>query len=383
MKDCPDIFSTLEKFHRYELEDFRRFFGLDIPPHLHKREVVKRLGSFIIDSPRVWLRRLPERDLLLLRSLVQAGPGAHLPLTVQDYPSVLEVSNLVRTGGDSDYSFLWLPKAMYDLVTPYLDDVIAEAEADGSFRLERALLGYLQFYGILSLDELCDCMAEYLDRPDLSSDDIAWILNDCPMFKIVYLEVEGKELCVSPNIRYPYDVMEVLNQRQDIGRRHFTPEEAVKAGTGAPMFVFGLDTPEGVELVETLTALGYSGSDLVRAEHDIWMNSQLICPDISTEQLFSSVNDRQDDFPSFESYDRSMQVVADYANSLPKWVLGGHSASQADRKKVLVQSGEDPFDAMIKDNPLLGLFIYPVPGDEECPCGSGFSYRNCHGRFKS
>ena len=64
-------------------------------------------------------------------------------------------------------------------------------------------------------------------------------------------------------------------------------------------------------------------------------------------------------------------------------VLGGHSSLETNRMKVLIQSEEDPFDAMVRDNPLLGLFVYPVPPDEECPCGSGISYWNCHGKFKS
>ncbi|MDY5043055.1 MAG: SEC-C domain-containing protein [Candidatus Cryptobacteroides sp.] len=384
MKDCVDIFSTLEGFQRLVLEDIRRFFGAEIPSHLRKRDFVRRLGSFIIDSPEVWLRRMLERDLRLLRHLVQAGPEVPVCLEYPDYPSVLETVKLIGSDISEDSRFLWIPKPLYDVVSPFIADVIAECESDGTFEMERAALGYLQFYGVMSLEEFYDCMLEYWKfsgREDI--DLFARTLYDSPIFKIAYVDVEGERYCVSPNVFNPVEVLDGRNENPSIGMKHFSPVEAVRAGSGSPLFVFGLDTPQGIELVRTLTSLGYSGDDLVKVEHDIWINSQMIHSDDSTEMIFTAISSRQDDIPSFEAYDRCMQVVADYANSLPKWVLGGHSSLETNRMKVLIQSEEDPFDAMVRDNPLLGLFVYPVPPDEECPCGSGISYRNCHGKFKS
>lgn len=384
MKDCVDIFSTLEGFQRLVLEDIRQFFGAPIPTHLRKRDFVRHLGSFIIDSPRVWLKRMLERDLRLLRKLVQAGPEVPVTFEYPDYPSVLETVKLIGSDITSDYRSLWIPKPLYDVVSPFIDDVIAESESDGTFQMERAALGYLQFYGVMTPEEFYDCMYrywEYSGQGDIKQFVAA--LYDSAIFKIAYVDVDGAPYCVSPNVFNPVEVLDGKNENLSLGRKIFTPEEAIKAGTGAPLFVHGLDTPEGVELVRTLTALGYSGDALVKEEHDIWLNSQMLRPDDSTELIFTSVSSRQDDLPSFEAYDRCMQVVADYANSLPKWVLGGHSPAETNRMKVLVQPEEDPFEAMVRDNPLLGLFVYPVPEDEECPCGSGFSYRNCHGKNKS
>ena len=135
-----------------------------------------------------------------------------------------------------------------------------------------------------------------------------------------------------------------------------------------------------MSLVEMLDNLGYNGEDLVHEEHDIWMNAQMTGGDDSTEAIFSAVSRMQDKIDSFEDYNACMEVVSAYANSLPKWLLRGHSADEVNCLKVILQSEDDPVTAMIRRNPLLGLYVRPVPADDLCPCGSGLSYRFCHGR---
>jgi len=49
----------------------------------------------------------------------------------------------------------------------------------------------------------------------------------------------------------------------------------------------------------------------------------------------------------------------------------------------VLQTEDDPLQAMIKKNPILGLFVPPTPLDAPCPCGSHLSYRNCHGKNMS
>ena len=164
------------------------------------------------------------------------------------------------------------------------------------------------------------------------------------------------------------------------GLRAFTPEQAIEAGSGAPEFVFGLGSSEGKKLVEMLLNLGYSGNDLVLEEHDIWMNSQMVWGDDATEEIFGCVSDREDDIETFEDYNDCMEIVAAYANSLPKWLLGGHSSNEANCLKVILQSEDDPIMDIIRKNPYMSLYVPPVPGDEPCPCGRGLSYRLCHGR---
>ncbi len=100
--------------------------------------------------------------------------------------------------------------------------------------------------------------------------------------------------------------------------------------------------------------LGYAGEDLIHEEHDIWMNAQMFGKNDTTEAIFASVSRKQEDIESFEDYDECMEIVAAYANTLPKWLLKGYSSNEKNCLKVVLQTEDDPIQTMIKKNPILG-----------------------------
>ena len=377
------IFKALESFQRVELEDIRHYFGADFPSRVRKSEFVDRLGAYIVERPGSWLGKMLERDLRLLKRLVEAGPEVPVYMEYPDYPTVLETVKLLGSDtSDENFRGVWIPKEMYEIVAPYIDGVIEAGETDGSFEMERAALGYLNIYGVLMLDEFYDMMVEYCQWSGRwSTEEFARRLSGSPVMKLCRIDIGGEQYVCAPSILDPEEILSGRKEYPSVTElRLYSPEDAVEAGTGSPNFVFGLGTPEGVRLVEMLDNLGYSGDDLVLEEHDIWMNAQMTGGDDATEAIFSCVTRMQDRIDSFDDYNACMEVVAAYANSLPKWLLKGHTANEMNCLKVILQSEDDPVTAMIRKNPLMGLYVRPVPADEPCPCGSGISYRFCHGR---
>lgn len=156
------IFKALESFPRVELEDIRQYFGADVPTKVRKSEFVDRLGAYIIEKPAEWLGRMLERDLRLLKRLVDAGPGVPLYLDYPDFPSVLETIRLLGSDtSDENFREVWIPKDFYDVVAPHIDNVLMEGQESGLFETEQAALGYLSLYGIMTTDEFFDCMLDY------------------------------------------------------------------------------------------------------------------------------------------------------------------------------------------------------------------------------
>lgn len=377
------IFKALESFPRVELEDIRQYFGADVPTKVRKSEFVDRLGAYIIEKPAEWLGRMLERDLRLLKRLVDAGPGVPLYLDYPDFPSVLETIRLLGSDtSDENFCEVWIPKDFYDVVAPHIDNVLMEGQESGLFETEQAALGYLSLYGIMTTDEFFDCMLDYWEYSGRHS--IEYFTNmvyDSPVMKLCRVDHDGGRYLSAPNI---FDPDEILTGRKEYSGieslRPFTPQDALKAGAGSPYFVYGLDSEEGRRLVEMLGNLGYKGEDLAREEHDIWMNAQMIGKTDTTEAIFASVTRKQDGIESFEDYDECMEIVAAYANTLPKWLLKGYSSNEVNSLKVVLQTEDDPLLSMIRKNPLLGLFVPPTPPDAPCPCGSHLSYRHCHGK---
>lgn len=377
------IFKALESFPRVELEDIRQYFGADVPTKVRKSEFVDRLGAYIIEKPAEWLGRMLERDLRLLKRLVDAGPGVPLYLDYPDFPSVLETIRLLGSDtSDENFREVWIPKDFYDVVAPHIDNVLMEGQESGLFETEQAALGYLSLYGIMTTDEFFDCMLDYWEYSGRHS--IEYFTNmvyDSPVMKLCRVDHDGGRYLSAPNI---FDPDEILTGRKEYSGieslRPFTPQDALKAGAGSPYFVYGLDSEEGRRLVEMLGNLGYKGEDLAREEHDIWMNAQMIGKTDTTEAIFASVTRKQDGIESFEDYDECMEIVAAYANTLPKWLLKGYSSNEVNSLKVVLQTEDDPLLSMIRKNPLLGLFVPQTPPDAPCPCGSHLSYRHCHGK---
>ena len=380
------IISALDSFPKVELEDIRHYFGADFPARVRKSEFVDKLGAYIVEKPREWLGKMLERDLRLLKRLVEAGPEVPLYLEYPDFPTVLETVKLLGSDTtDENFREVWIPKEMYDIVSPHIDQALETGETDGSFEMERAALGYLNLYGVLTADEFYDKMLDYCDWSGRwSVEEFTLRLSLSPVLKLCRFDIGGEPYVCAPSIFNPESIVSGRKEFPSVtGLRHFSPEEAIEAGKGSPDFVFGLGTEEGRRLVEMLDNLGYSGNDLVLEEHDIWMNAQMTGGDDATEAIFSCVTRMQDKIDSFEDYDACMEVVAAYANSLPKWLLKGYSANEANCLKVILQSEEDPVRALIRKNPLMGLYVPPAAPDELCPCGSGLSYRFCHGRILS
>lgn len=377
------IVEALEGFPKVELEDIRRFFGAKVPANIRKHEFVDRLGAYIVENPSKWLSKMLERDLRLLRRLVDAGPDTPVCLDYPDYPSVLETVHLLGSDtSDPDYRSVWIPSELYSIVAPHIDEAISNGEADGSFEMERAALGYLNLYGAMMLDDFYDRMLDYWEYSGKTDLKVFMArLFDSPVVKLCLVNVGDGRYVSSPNVYDTDALVRGWDAYPDVKVfRKFTPKEALEAGAGAPYFVCRLGTREGRKLVRMLSGLGYSGEDLVRVEHDIWMNSQMVSESDTTEAIFSAVTRKQDAIDTFEEYNACMEIVADYANRLPKWLLKGHSAKETNYLKVVLRTEEDTLETLVRKNPLLGLYVHPAPMDSPCPCGSGLSYRFCHGK---
>lgn len=413
------IHSVLEGFKIPELDDIKHFFGARVPGGMKKAEYVEKLSGFIITKPKVWLSKMLERDLRLLKTLVQAGPGVSIYTEYPDYPSVLETIKLIDAdSSDENFRRLSISKELFDIVAPCIDAVIDRGEQNGRFRLERIALGILNVYGVMLFDDFVNILWKHVEglfNPE-DTDKFMTTVYAMPLVKVTLYEKRGKGYISSPCLSAPEKLFkERRKEYSDVENfKEYSTEEYLNAGKDAPYFVFGEDTQCAKDVFDMLLKLGYNETDARREMHDMWMSSQYIFDDSSTEALLSSVSRRQDNIPSFEKYTECMQLVASYANSLPKWLLKGHTPTEANLLKVIlnIDNHEDEYDDMDDDS--MGSFELPEPTvsegfiqaedalaefsgglfnalprvlhvakDDPCPCGSGLRYRNCHGKYLS
>jgi len=363
---------------------------------------------YLHGEPHRWLSHLMERDVRLLRELVHAGPEKVQYQDFADYPSLLEVSGIIEYD-DSDEHFhkVWISREVYDIVSRDIDRVIHAGEKNGQFDIERIGLGYLNLYGILPTPVFLDLVTDYYERRYGDSySELMKMLQQSPMVKLCrYTDKWGDYLC-SPCVADAEEIHTLRLQMEQKKQASFTTEDAREAGAGAPYFTVGMRSREGMALEQLYRRLGYEGFELVKAEHDTWIEAQYT--DEYNEALFHPLMDS----PKARTLDEASwkaccQIVADYADSIPKWALNGLSAretgkmqldaaswdSEPEEKDTTAQADEYPHwnmpELTVSDGyPRIGGFplgfaIPHVAPDDPCPCGSGLRYSHCHGKYLS
>lgn len=408
------IRTVLEGFRKVELEDLGSLLGGPVRSRMRKEELVESLATYLAHKPQLWLENLQERDIRLLRQLVHAGADNVQLLDYADYPSILELVGLVDyDDSDSQYHKVWLRSEVYDIVAPHVEKAISSGEKSGRFQIERIGLGYLNLYGILPTDRFVDLLMDYYDIEHSSDyEGLTRILKNSSLVKSNRFTDEYGDYICSPLVM---DAEEIFRMRSELMSEEnyapFTYEEALDAGSGAPFFTVGLKSEEGKELVKMLRRLGFDGFELIQTEYDIWMESQLPRDEHS---LFEIVDMTEYQLHEPHTFDLFMKVLRNYANSIPRWALYGHSAEQCGVLKVEIPAFDPPYvpydegqpvwsmprptisegysDQIETDESLerlsallpkgfpFGMAIPHVAPNDPCPCGSGLRYMHCHGK---
>ncbi len=391
--------SFFGRFTKAELGDILGFFDQPVEKSARKASLVEQASSFIGGNPRAWMYMLPESDLMLLRDLVSAGQGQWVELVNPDYPSMLEMLGLIYIDDrDKDFVYACLDESLFFPVAAIIDHVIAEKRADGSFEVERLALGLLNIYGVVTVEAFVKQAFDMLEDTGNGAEEFVKIAEN-RLVSMQRVSYKGEMYLVSP---YAYEYEKLIDGwNQFPGKRgfaSFTRDEALYAGSDAPFCGFGHGTPEYDAAKDVLEDLGYDRQDVLDCLNEVWVNAQYSMDDACAEALFSCINDKIDEIDTFEEYRKCIDTIAEYANSVPKWLLKGHTSNETDLLRLSIKVDESSFEEEVSRladtkkgpedpaGPLNEFYRYNmavrhVGPDDPCPCGSGLSYRRCHGKI--
>lgn len=399
--------STLDKFQKGELLDIGEVLGSSISPRLRKAQMVTELSRYIHKEPGRWLSHLMERDIRLLRDLVHAGPDRVQYKDFAYYPSIVELSGIVETDdSDEHYHKVWITREMYDIISPEIDSVISAVEGSGQYELERVAIGYLNLYGVIPTSTFLDLMYDWpLSHHGKKDAPLLNFIRRSPLVKLCRYEDRWGDNMVSPCIENVEEMMGLLEEFADKKPlRTFSRPQVLEAGAGAPYFTVWMSSPEGIALEKVYRQAGYSGFELVMAEHDTWIEAQYTAA--SNPALFDPIYDapKASSFPD-SVWEKMCMAVCDFADAVPKWCLQGRSALEtgeclcdrnawiAPDETIPVRPDEDyphwkmpeptVSEGYLNSDFPTGFAIPHVAPNDPCPCGSGLRYCRCHGKYLS
>lgn len=387
-----DLHQYFNYYRKPELEFLLRFFHVDYVGKPKKEELVRMAVELIGNDPVSWLFKLPERDLRLLASLLEKGDSIWHELDEPDFPCFLDSLRLIIVDDINPlHTRVMLPFTIANLVSPFILDVIKDKESMGLFEEERITVGILNIYGAIPHDDFIKLLLEVMDNDE---ERILRAIRN-PILAHLQGEYKGKWYTHSP---YVYDVGLIVENRKAFSRkiRKYLPctiEQAKAAGAHIPYCAYG--SGEAAEVMKVLEELGYSEAEAIKELNKIWFNSQFASDEAYAEAMFNCVNERMDDIPSFALYRQYIDTIAAYSNSVPKWLLKGRSSNESNLLKLLIKVEEsDEFEPLSLDQSeysipesgtleqfyKMGIGVRHVHPEDPCPCGSGLSYKNCHGR---
>jgi len=336
----------------------------------------------------------------MMRKLTEYKSGYIIELGTLEYFSVSEAFDFAFThNGLGEGRGVSLNPLLYDLVKKNIVSVINDNETNGRYEAERLLLGYLNLYGIIPVEKFQDLVIDSLLD---AHDDVDLVIN---MFHNGLTDIfrydDGMESYLfSPCIQ---DIDKLMEYKKSIDFKKnnyqiFSREQAYSAGFGSPYCNFNLETPAGRNLLDILTTLGYETSRIETILHEIWLNSQYTTNEDNAETIFNCISDKQEEIGGFQYYKECVDAIVEYVNNLPKWALNGFSSEEANQLKIVIkvldesENGDKDFflsaeekagvqsASGLSDFFKYGMAVKHVAPDDPCPCGSGLSYKFCHGK---
>lgn len=382
----------LSRLTKDELNYLLRFFEQDPGKNPKKAVLVEHAVEYIGSHPVDWLFLLPERDLLLLKKLVDAGPDTWVEMDMPDYPSVLEILGLINVDDTVEEMPVTasMDASVYLPVCMFVDKVIHDKEENGDFMKERTALGLMNLYGATTVREYVETAFDlYGDTEEAKKKAVELLESRAVAMQQVYYDDEA--WIVSPYAVHFEQIIESRKKFDEIkDYAGFSWMDALNAGVRNPFCAACSNSPEYEELYNVLEHLGYEEDEILEEISDIWFNSQFAMDDEFTSAVFRSINDCIDSIESFQVYRKYIDIVAAYANSIPKWLLKGHTSDEVNYLKLSIKVEEDAAGTNemwdnAKPNPLQEFYKYNmavqhVAPDDPCPCGSGLSYCRCHGK---
>lgn len=392
------IGDILNSRSREEIEATLDYFDALPLRIMRKNELVRTLASYL-SAPQVWLDKLMEQDLRLLQTLCNAGPDNEVEVIPRDFPSVLEVLHFINASAPEtgvDIQRMSIPAVFYELISKDIDDVIRRKEQDGSFALEHLILGTVNIFGVVPLRTFVDSIFKDFDSMS-EMKEFAQNVARSPILRLYQEEYRGEAYLVSPYVENFEDTMKQRRERFKHIKKYAraSQADAEACGGNAPFCFWGPESSEGKALIGMLAYLGYEGDALNAAAHCVWLNSQYEPDDDghNLELLLSPLTSAAADVDTLDLFSEFARIILDYANSVPKWLLKGHTA--VDEMKMTYTVTEEYLEELYgaelsesENEEIMRFFdsvhkVRPVAPDEPCPCGSGLSYRLCHGKLYS
>jgi hypothetical protein len=278
----------------------------------------------------------------------------------------------------------YLTEDVHAAVSACIFDVFDNELMREHLRLQQYGYGLLTLYGVLPTELFIDEIDYFPFSSEEVVDELILMLGNSELFFMHSTQLDNNQdqvVLVSPWVENANKVWKEIQKRKDIPYKVFEYEEIMAAGQ-LPYPTFTSEFTE--DITDLLSYTGETFKDTKPTEPveqtltDIWYNIQ------EGESPVSGIEAMLADIPTKHRKltNEVVGLYSNYQNSLPRWVLKGHSPAEAFEMGIHLpeEKKHRPEDFI---NPNGSPFVNAsakIGRNDPCPCGSGKKYKNCCGR---
>lgn len=365
---CSGVREALNWQTVQELKGLAQWLNLPLSSKLKKEGIVDLLYHFFMNDVNVWIRRLPQHEVKLLRSLASSGDTCSIEeynffasTCLEDLCLVLSVYSEKE---DLKKNFFISKELQQALQTVNWDTLLEDPVQQRKYEMERYVYGLLNLYGILLMKDTLETVAELMDQK-LTMDEILDLFEESlGLRNLIYVlpQQPGKKNIWLRSV-YMDDPEEILLRLSDnvqtMDTAAYSQEEIAAAGTMPWMDFSRWITPELKHWM--VDKMKYSEEEMRFVLLYLWFSNQYECN--LSSLLATAVNARLDNAADMK---KAMELLIRFMNETPKWILLGNSSEEITRQEA---AARQPYVAQPK-----------VGRNDPCPCGSGKKYKQCCGR---
>lgn len=365
---CSGVRESLNRQTVQELKGLAQWLNLSLSSKLRKEGIVDQLYHFFMDDVTVWIRRLPQYEVKLLRSLASSGDAC----STEEYnffaSTCLEDLCLVLSEysekEDLKMNFVISKELKQALKNVDWDALLEDPAQQRKYEMERYAYGLLNLYGVLLMKDTFETVAELMDQK-LTMDEILDLFEESlGLRNLIYIlpQQPGKKdiWLRSFYMDDPEDILSHLsNNIQTMDTAAYSQEEIAAAGSMPWMDFSQWITPDLKYWM--VDKMKYSEEEMRSVLLYLWFSNQYECN--LSSLLATAVNARLDNSSDMK---KAMELLIRFLNETPKWILLGNSSEEISRQEAVARQ---PYVAQPK-----------VGRNDPCPCGSGKKYKQCCGR---
>lgn len=362
--------------------------GIRIAKSKKKSELSKVIADVILLQPLVLLTKLSAKEVSKLNEIVLSEKhyATYNPDSLSDSLYEIGLTDIYTT---KDLLFEVVYSDLNEALTPVIGNFAKSSHYKDKYRREQLVLGLINIYGVLWLEEIEKLYYKY--ESTISSVSFAETVSGS--YFLIFLEVKDNKgqntIYVAPSLEDLEAAILDIKGRKSILKADFTLEEVMAAGD------FNFPTPPIKKTDKIYTLLKEMGKS--QSEADQWISGFWISVN-QEKDLNHILRELSIFFSDTAGMDKAISIVIDFANRLPKWILKGNSSEEIFLKHEQTNLKHQPPQIVMGPNmQKAGISISQeqvnalwnnrmastsdkIGRNDPCPCGSGKKYKHCCGK---